>query len=482
MPKKKKIELNSKQSLKILNEYIYDSWRKGDLFYKLKDHQVPLYKEIASGNSKKYVVNCSRRFGKSFILCLIGTEFALRKRDAHIRFAAPTQKQLREIVQPIFTKIFSDCPPEMKPEFKTQMGYYYFPYTQSYIHVAGCDNNGAENLRGHESDLNLIDEAGFVADLEYIVKDILMPQTLISGGRTIIASTPSKTPAHYFTRLCHEAKFKNYYSLYTIHDNTEIDYATKMIYCDEAGGENSTTWKREYLCQFVVDEDSVVVPEWDSAKYIDEIELDAYRGLYKNYVSMDVGGKHKTAILFGYYNFKKATLQIEHELILSGASTTSLLIATKIKEIEDDLWGKFGFQLPYRVADNNNVIFLQDLGILHNLHFAPTSKDTLQAMVNEMRVFIGQGKLIIHPRCKELIGNLETGVWNGPRNAFDISDIYGHYDALAALMYLIRNIDEFTNPIIHNLGKDSSNFFLKKKEIKTPFATIRKFFNNSKGA
>ena len=183
MPKKKIKEISPAQRAKILHDYVRSSWIAGDLFYKLKDHQIPLYKEITSTNSKKYVINCSRRFGKSFILCLIATEFAMRKKAAHIRFAAPTQKQLREIVQPIFTKIFSDCPPEMRPEFKTQMGHYYFPYTQSYIHVAGCDNNGAENLRGHESDLNLIDEAGFVQDLEYITKDILMPQTLISGGR-----------------------------------------------------------------------------------------------------------------------------------------------------------------------------------------------------------------------------------------------------------------------------------------------------------
>jgi hypothetical protein len=86
----------------------------------------------------------------------------------------------------------------------------------SEIHIAGCDNGNAENLRGHESDLNLIDEAGFIDDLEYVLKDILMPQTLTTGGRTIISSTPPRTPAHYFQRLCMEAVQSDYYSKFTI--------------------------------------------------------------------------------------------------------------------------------------------------------------------------------------------------------------------------------------------------------------------------
>lgn len=482
MAKKKQSQVTKEQQSILLNQYINECWNNGDLFYKLKDHQVPLYKAIMESKSKRFVVNCSRRFGKSFILCLIACEHALQKKNAHIRFAAPTQKQLREIVQPIFTKIFQDCPEKLRPEFKTMMGHYYFPSTDSYIHVTGCDNNNAENLRGHESDLNLIDEAGFVEDLEYVMKDILMPQTLTTGGRTIVSSTPSRTPAHYFTRLCHEAKALNFYSIYTINDNTEISYETKLDYCQEAGGEDSTTWRREYLCEFVVDEESVIIPEWKSHLYIGEIELDGYRAMYQNYVGMDIGGKHKTAILFGYYSFKKATLQIEDEAIFSGSQTTSELIAKTIVAIENELWNKYDFETPMRISDNNNVIFLQDLSILHKIHFSPTGKDTLTAMINEMRVFIGQGRLKVHPKCKELIGCLESGVWNNQRNAFDVSDIYGHYDALAALMYMIRNIDQYTNPVIQNLGKDKYNYYIRNenKDVET-FNSIKKLFKRSRG-
>jgi len=106
-----------------------------------------------------------------------------------------------------------------------------------------------------------------------------------------------------------------------------------------------------------------------------------------------------------------------------------------------------GMSDPKRIADNNNVILLQDLSLMHGVHFAPTSKDALIAMVNEVRVFVGQGRLRVHPQCKEVIGCLSTAIWNKQRTQFDVSDLFGHFDALAAIVYMIRNLDQYTNPI-----------------------------------
>lgn len=422
---------------------IAEAWQEGDLYYKLKDHQVDLYHQITRGQNKKHVVNCSRRFGKSFILCLIAIEHALKNKYSHIRFAAPTQKQLKEIIQPIMVKILQDCPDNIKPDFKSQDNKYVF-HNGSEIHIAGCDNGNAENLRGHESDLNLIDEAGFIDDLEYVLKDILMPQTLTTGGRTIISSTPPRTPAHYFQRLCMEAVQSDYYSKFSVYDNSSLFPETIEEYCNEAGGINSTTWKREYLCEFVVDEQIVVIPEWKN-EYIGELELDSWRMYYGNYIAMDIGGRHKTAVIFGYYDFKKSSLQVLDECIFTGQDTTTDLIARTIRAKEEELFR--GMAEPRRIADNNNVILLQDMSLMHGVHFAPTSKDTLQAMVNELRVFVGQGRLRVSERCRETIGCLRTAIWNKQRSQFDVSDLYGHFDALAALIYMVRNLNQNSNPI-----------------------------------
>jgi hypothetical protein len=160
---------------------------------------------------------------------------------------------------------------------------------------------------------------------------------------------------------------------------------------------------------------------------------------------MDIGGRHKTVIIYGYYDFRKSILQVIDESVLTGQDTTTDLIAKTVQERESQLFRDFAE--PRRIADNNNVILLQDMSILHQVHFSPTSKDHLIAMVNELRVFVGQGRLRIAENCKETIGCIKTGIWNKQRTQFDVSDLYGHFDALASLIYMVRNLDQHTNPI-----------------------------------
>ena len=133
------------KSLLLYNDLIQESWHSGDLYFKLLSHQIKLYDQIKNSQNIKHVINCTRRFGKSYILCILAIEEALKKNNSLIRFAAPTQKQLKEIIQPIMQEILKDCPEWLKPVFKVQDSKYVFP-NGSEIHIAGCDNGNAENL------------------------------------------------------------------------------------------------------------------------------------------------------------------------------------------------------------------------------------------------------------------------------------------------------------------------------------------------
>jgi len=439
----------------IVNQIEHKLWETGRLKFILQDHQMDLWEAFNNSKTKKYVLNCSRRFGKSYLLCVLAIEHALKNQYHHIRFAAPTQKQLREIIQPIMDKILLNCPDQFRPVFKSQESLYFFPSSNSYIHIAGCDNGNDENLRGHESHFNIIDEAGFIDNLEYLIKDILQPQTLTTGGRTIISSTPPSSPDHYFHSLSMEASREGYYIIKTIYDNTMLSLDTIEEYKKEAGGANSSTWKREYLCQFVVDESRVIIPEWNDSHIVTDSRDNMFQ-YYHKYVAMDIGGRDKTAILFGYYDFMKSLLYIEDEAILSRINTTTNDIASSIKDKESTLEYS---NIRMRVADNNAIIMLNDLLTDHDLPFVATKKDELHSMVNRLRVFIADGRLKVHERCKELIGCLESAIWNKQRRQFDRSALYGHYDALASLIYLLENLDQWTNPIPPLLGIDKANTF-----------------------
>lgn len=445
-----------------------DLWREGDLSWKVLPHQEDFYgsgKRFLSGETVRhgltYVANCCRRFGKTFLMCLFGAEFALNHPDAHIRFAAPSAKQLKEIIHPIFRKIFEDCPDDLRPEWRTADAMFVFK-NGAHIHLAGCDNENLENLRGHESHLNIITEAASIEKLEYLINSILLPQTLTTGGKTLIDSTPSPKPGHYFQKLCMEALIEGNYSEYTIDQNTFISEEVKEIFIRKAGGRDSATCQREYYCKHVVDEQSLLVPEWKS-EYIRNTPIPDMYQFYEKYVGMDLGVRDKTVVLFGYWDFLRAKLVIQREVVMNGRDMTTKLIADSIAETEKAL-GWTGSRIN-RWSDNNNLLLNNDLQNMHNLTVNPTDKGKLETvMVNAIRLFVDSKSLEVDPSVKFLILSLENSMWNKNRDGFERNDVVGHADAVAALMYLIRNIDRQYNPIPADLGLNHMTHLILPKE------------------
>jgi hypothetical protein len=175
--------------------------------------------------------------------------------------------------------------------------------------------------------------------------------------------------------------------------------------------------------------------------------------------------------LFGYYDFNRAKLIVEREHVISGPTMTTPILHKELTAIEKELWdGKEPYK---RVADNNNPLLLLDLGSIHNMFFHSTSKDELHAMVNNLRVWIASKRIEIDESCKILIDSLKFGIWNESRTEFGRSKTLGHYDALAALMYMVRNIDEHTNPI--PVKKDFNTFTVEIDEQKDEYKNLVRF-------
>jgi hypothetical protein len=446
-------------------------WRRGELSWILRPVQREIYAKIKEslrrGESLKYFLNCSRRIGKTFTLCDIAAETAIKQKQTNIfdpvRFGAPTQKALKKIVRPIFRTIFQTAPADIRPVWRASDDMYLFPFGAE-IHIAGVNNEHEDDLRGTSASLCLLDEIGFMDQLDYLIEDVMMPQLLTTGGNLIMAGTPPRSPAHAYMTFAMEAQSKGNYAEYTIEQS---GYRPEVIekFIAEAGGRESTTCQREYFCKMVVDKNFAIIPEWTDSHIVDYPRHEQLFQFYHRYESMDVGGRDKTALLFGYYDFQTATLVLEDELLFEGPQTTSGVIGGGVKEKEKTLWPdkvpvsdeqdpkkRPPANIFLRVADNNNIILLQDLGQEQNLHFLATSKDSLPAMVNKVRMWVIAGRIKVNPRCRELIGCLKYGIWNDKRTEFDRSTAYGHFDALASLIYMVRNVDERSNPIPPNFG------------------------------
>ena len=482
LPKKKK-HAPKAQPVISYELAIYLAWQRGLLEYKLLKHQESLFKVISNKSKRKTAINCSRRFGKTTTLLIYAFKFAIQNKNSMIRFISPTQKSLRKNIFPIIRELLVDCPDDFRPKWNTNDGCYVFP-NGSELHLYGTDSGQSDSLRGQKTDLAIVDEAAFCQDntLRYIVQDVLLPQTLTCNGRIILASTPQKfttQSGEEFKEFCNEAELNGSYHTKTIYDNTSLSKRTIEEYCKESGGEHSVTWQVEYLCKFMVDPERRIVPEWDMI-YVADLPSPQYYGFYHKYVSMDLAVKRDyTCMLFAYYDFHLAKLVIMDEWVGKNMTSQDLVQAMKHKE---NLYFTNGI-VYRRVSDSDNLLLLNDLCSLHALPIIPTTKTVLEAMVNEVRLWVNEGRVIIHPRCKYLVGCLNNGVWansimGNQKRDFGRTDTYGHFDGIAALMYLIRNIDTTTNPIPATHGIDTANaYVMGNNAYNGPQKELAKLFN-----
>ena len=316
----------------------------------------------------------------------------MQKPNAIVKFIAPSQKHVKMIIRPLMKEILKDCPKEIRPEFKSVDNTFRFK-NGAEIQLAGTDGGHADSLRGGNCDVAIVDEAGFCDDLKYIIRSILIPTTTTTKGKIILSSTPPKSPDHDFEFYRKEAKFRGNYIKKTIYDGLGSRITQEMIddIISELGGEDGSDFRREYLCETIVDEESAVVPEFNDLVQqtcIKEWPRPPYMDFY---VGGDIGFKDLTVFLLGYYDFKEAKLIIEDEVVMSGRKMTTAYLANELKAKEQIVFENKitkDFQPPYLRVCDNNLIVINDLQNLHSMTFLPTAKDDAAAALNNMRIML----------------------------------------------------------------------------------------------
>lgn len=435
-------------------------WHRNELDWKFHDGQKVIDEAYRKVKAKLFVANCSRRFGKTYWIVTECLRVANEKERARVKIATAFLTDLEEFIIPAFESVLDDCPDKIRPKWSESKKKYIFK-NKSEIQLIGLDRkpNGG---RGNYCDLYVFDEAAYIKNVSYIYSSVVIPMTMYrEGARVIMISTPPKSPDHDFKDFCIKAKRENAYVELDIFKNPMATPEMIKEYKKECLTE--TDWEREYLCKFVTDQTLAIVPEFRNYDYTRGLKSEHYDQLHK-YVSMDLGVRDLNHTLFGYYDFPRGKLVIEREHVISGPEMTTPKLHKAVSEIELDLWGQGAGEdrkpiEPYkRVADNNNPLLLLDLGSIHNMFFHSTSKDDLHAMINKVRVWIKDKRVEIDESCKVLIDSLNYGIWNENRREFARSKVLGHFDAIASLMYLIRNIDESTNPIPVKVGFNQVNF------------------------
>jgi hypothetical protein len=434
------------------------AWRSGDLTFLLTPSQADSHKKIRrwqqSGMGRVFGLDISRRWGKSALITTLGLEDAIRHPGWRIVYLAPTYQQVKNITLPLISMLIQSCPPKLRPKWIKSELYFEFG-NGTRLELIGLDTR-PDGARGSAVDLVLLDEAAFFDQLEYLLVSVIYPQMLgRAHARVIAASTPPVTPAHYWTtdvipdcisRKAHDKKTLDDADQYS-EEEIETEYARMP------GGRNGVTARREYGAEHIADESMQIVPEFGKAEasIVRVVEPPVWRDCY---VALDPGYHDMSAALFGYWSFLEQTLVVEDEIIAPRLNSRDLANAIKAKEAK--LWSGVvrrggGNQVPtkpqpyLRISDNDPRL-IADMRSDHGLLFIPTQRDNLVQQVDQVRVAIQEGKIAIHPRCRKLIAHLRHGVWKKIGSLFARESDMGHFDAIAALVYLWRNVQKRRNP------------------------------------
>lgn len=468
-------------------------WYRGSLRWKLDSAQKELYDLFYNSKHKILTWLLSRRNGKTYTLCVLAVEQCIRKPNSIVKFVSPTKLQVNNNIRPILRQILEDCPDEIKPEFRRQEYIYYFP-NGSEIQLAGSDSGHAEKLRGGDSDLFLIDEAGSCADLDNVVKSILLPTTLITKGKGVLASTPPKDFDHDFVKYIEEADQRGSLIKKTVLDNPRITKEQLDELILELGGPNTSETRRELYCELIKDSNSSVIPE-----FTDELEKEIIKEwprppFFDAYEAMDTGGKDFTVVLYGYYDFRADKLVIEDETVIDFAekNVTIETLTKNINKKENDLW-KNAISLEYkaphlRVSDIDYILINEIYHYSEKLFpkeqriaFQNTKKDNNEAAINTLRTMLAHKKIIIHPRCQTLIRHLRNVKWDKNKTKFARSIDNGHYDAVDALKYFVRSVEYRKNPYPSHYDYNLKDLHVRNKDIlntpNTQIEVYKRLFN-----
>lgn len=417
-------------------------WRQGELSWKLDACKRAIHTEI--GQLEPYgqhVIEACRKLGKSFLYCVVACETALKHPGARINYACPTGKMASEIVLPIMAEIQADAPDDCLARYNVQTGHFTWP-NGAYMVLFGCEDQAkADRGRGPQAILSIVDEAGFVPVLEYVLGSVLAPQHLRTGGPTLAGSTPPLSPGHDFCAIADGAIAAGTYAhrdIFSAGIEGIPDPSQYIAARARAKGmsveafKRSTEYKREFLALRVTDAESAVVPEWEesAADCVQERERPPY--FAPAYVVDPGFVKDMTGAVFGYYDFRGQVLVVEDELMLKRAGTRE--IGDSVTAKLADLYGQMNvdgwLDDPGRMAS--------DLSESHKMSAGVIGDKNREADLGNVRLVIGNRKVRIHPRCVALIRQLRQAVFAVNGKDWERTALDGHQDVLAAFVYFCR--------------------------------------------
>lgn len=457
---------------------IAELWRRGVPSLGLLDAQQLRWTKRFNEGEGNAVWCVSRQVGKSYASAADDCDYSLQNEKAIVRYCAKTKESAAAIMLPTLEMLLADCPKDIAPR-RIDSHIWEWPRTLSRWYIFGTDAESFNRGRGPRTHRLKLDECGFYQDLTG-VEAALLPALQTTGGKCLYLSTPSDSPGHDYAMRVQAARAAGRLEHATIYDNPRVNVENVIrgemarLGMTREDLLRSTYWRREYMAEWVTEESRAAVPAWPAVA--DECTREYARPPhFDGYTSHDWGGytADPHAALFGFHDFAARKLVIEDEDEVRGGDLGALVDRWKAKETH--LWGAkswdgtlFGAgefdravkvlpdylraaiserapRQPYlRVCDHDDNLqgeFIKR----HGYAVLPTDKNDKHHHVDDLNQGIREKRVIIHPRCRRLLEQLRTTLWDEKRRQWVRSE-KDHGDLVDDLIYMWRNVRWHRDP------------------------------------
>ena len=429
-------------------------WFRGDLAHTLRPHgQAWIDRFIESFSTSDdipypIVVETHRRLGKSHYSILRAVRRCLSKPWQRFVYGLPSKEMAQQIVIPNLSRVLEYCPKELRPEkrkltFTFRNPRWEDPDAFSQLDICGI-NQDPDAARGGGCDEACIDEAGYCQNLDYFLGEVIGPQFVGRDSALLtLYSTPPKSMAHPFiSKYIPEAIGRKRYFRVRGSENPDFTEQDKRIVKALVGDDTSIGYRREVECEHLTDESYLILPEFSDAC----VHAFDWPRFYYPLTAMDLGYyPDYTHVLLGAPDFENQRLLVRDEIWVRKEDPGT--VARRVLEKERQLWTHDNSPLLRdlsRCADGTylELAAFRDAGC----DFEPAIKWDADAGIAQLRRWMQEGKVWIHPDCKQLIYQAENGIWNDKRSDWIRNERLGHSDGIKALSYMLRKANFRDNP------------------------------------
>jgi hypothetical protein len=446
------------------------AWSKGLLEYRLRHGQLKVrraWEASRARGSNLFYEESHRRRGKSTAWLLRQIEECLQFPKTRHFFFAPVKEGLWDYVRDIIDEALWDCPEQLRPKMVVNKFLLQFA-NGSELMFRGANMQQHRFRRGNDIKSIVIDEARDIDDLEDLIDSVALPSLFSKDGWCAVCSTPADREDHPLKDLrdvcIQDGDYFHSSIMDSMADDPDDFPADKVTRWEKKYRNKPSAWAREYMALWVRDEEKAIVPAWSKDYEVSPVILDAlsnepeYR-FWRWFESVDFGIRDTTVVLVGFYHYLTATLYIVAEYVVKGSEMTTTRFGDGLTALEKKLHidGKNadGRDKVYlRVADSDSGSQLLAMNLLesHGIAFYPTDKERLHAMVNKVNVMVAAGRVRVSSDCPFLLGSLQNCQWDDTKLEFKRSKAFGHADAIAALVYQVRNLVD-SDPIPGNFRR-----------------------------